>query len=137
MTSNTGALSLLGVLSLLALVHSQAQNQPTPNHDTREIIEKLEAIVIPVVDFKETPVREAFDFLRDQSRAHDKSTGTRVKGVNFVLKLDDEQASRLVTLDLNEVPLREALRYVCTVANLKYRVEPHAILVVNLLDPSF
>jgi hypothetical protein len=137
MTSKIGLLPLFGLVSLLALIHSQAQSQSPPTQDTREMDAKLEAIVIPTVAFKDTPVREAFDFLRDQSKAHDKSAGAQGKGVGFVLKLDDEQASRLVTLNLDEVPLRDALRYVCTLANLKYRVEPHAILVVNLLDPSF
>lgn len=41
-----------------------------------------------------------------------------------------------ITLQLNNVPLVEALRYTLALANLKYKVEPNAVVVVPLSTPD-
>ena len=41
-----------------------------------------------------------------------------------------------ITLQLSNVPLVEALRYTLALANLKYKVEPNAVLVVPLSTPD-
>lgn len=52
---------------------------------TTSIMRKLSEIKIPKVDFKESTVREAMDFLMQRAKSLD-STG---EGVNIVLKLDE------------------------------------------------
>jgi hypothetical protein len=54
------------------------------------------------------------------------------RGVNIVLKLDaaTTPADERITLSLTNVPLSEALRYVTSLAGLKYKVEPYAIAIV-------
>lgn len=39
--------------------------------------------------------------------------------------------SRRVTLDFDNIPLGEAIRYICRAARLKYRVEPHAVIIAS------
>jgi general secretion pathway protein D len=41
-----------------------------------------------------------------------------------------------ITLQLNNVPLVEALRYTLALANLKYKVEPNAVVVIPLSTPD-
>ncbi|NIP93848.1 MAG: hypothetical protein GWO24_10495, partial [Akkermansiaceae bacterium] len=48
---------------------------------------KLKNIVIPVVDFDDTTVEEAIDFLRQRSRELDKwEIDLEKKGINFVIR---------------------------------------------------
>ena len=45
-------------------------------------------------------------------------------------------AGRQITLSLRNVPLIEALKYVTTLANLKYRIEPSAVIILPLDAPE-
>ncbi|MEY4300811.1 MAG: hypothetical protein RIR25_2047, partial [Verrucomicrobiota bacterium] len=58
------------------------------------------------------------------------------KGVNIVLKLDPSAASQTITIDLAGIPLREALDYITRLANLKTKVEPYAVLIVPISEPT-
>lgn len=51
------------------------------------IMEKLRSIIIPVIDFEDTSVEEAVDFLRSRSRELDTTTtDPNLKGINFVVR---------------------------------------------------
>jgi general secretion pathway protein D len=62
------------------------------------------------------------------------------RGINIVLKLDPtlagSDAGTRITLALTDVPLGEALRYIATAANLKVKVEPFAVAVVPINEPT-
>lgn len=58
------------------------------------------------------------------------------RGVNLVLKLPEDADKTLIILELDNVPVMDALRYVCELSGLKLRVEPHAVRIAHLLDPS-
>ncbi len=45
-------------------------------------------------------------------------------------------ADKRITLSLNNIPLGEALRYVCELAGLKYKVEAYAVTIVPLSEPT-
>ena len=95
---------------------------------------KLNTIVIPRVQFTDARVDEAIEFLRIKSKDLDVfETDPELKGVNIILKADPESAPR-ISLDLQNVPLVEALRYVTELAGMKFKVEPYAVLVVPLTD---
>src|SRR6202044_1536364 len=51
-------------------------------------------------------------------------------GVNFVIEPDASTTAKPVTITLNNISLGEALRYVCQLANVKYKVQDYAISIV-------
>lgn len=108
---------------------------------TQSISRKLEEIRIPRIDFRDATVREAIDFIRQRSVELDTAESDPARrGINVVLKLDPtlagaEQSTR-ITLQLNDVPLGTALGYVATAANLKTKVEPWAVAIVPLNEPT-
>ncbi|MDB3939696.1 type II and III secretion system protein [Verrucomicrobiales bacterium] len=144
----------------------------TSTTDIRRIEEKLKTINLPSVEFADTPLSDALDFLQQRSVELDinESDPTK-KGVNIVLDVgilgggggaapaapagvDDGfgfgggggapagggggggVSDTLITLRLTNVPLAEALRYTTSLAQLKYKVEPQAVLVVPLSTPD-
>ena len=104
---------------------------------TQSINRKLDEIIVPRINFTDATVREAIEYLRQRSAALDTDpidAGDR--GVNIVLKLDAAASSQTVTIDLANLPLREALTYITNLANLKFKVEPYAVLIVPLSEST-
>ena len=119
---------------------------------------KLNRIIIPRIDLRDTTVREAVEFLKQRSRELDTSTEDpqEKRGVNIFLKLRPapspdmtaappvEGAAALapvggsadtrITLSLTNVPLIEALRYLTELAGLKYKIEPYAVSIVPITE---
>ena len=111
-------------------------DQETATAAIRREESKLKSIIIPSIEFSDTPLREALDFIRDKSVELDVTeTDPAKKGINIIL-----QASGIgdtpITLRLSNVPLSEALRYVVSLAQLKYKVDPHAVAVVPISTPD-
>ena len=98
------------------------------------MIEKLRTIVLPSIVFEDARLDEAITFLRIKSRELDTETEVTEKGVNFILKGKAEEPT--ITLSLNNVPLIVALKAITDLAGFRYRVEPHAIVVLPLADDS-
>ncbi len=121
------------------------------------LMEKLRSIIIPVVEFEDTSVEEAVDFLRNRSRELDTTTTNPAdKGINFVVRkpqpgaaapaaadgagLDaapgglavvaDPGAMRVKELRLTNVPVATALKYICDITKLKYKVDDFAVTLV-------
>ena len=100
---------------------------------TQAITDKLDSIKIPRIDFTDSSIREALDFIKKRARDLDESEkDPGKKGVNIVLKLppDADASAYPITLALDDVPLRAALEYVSQAANLKIKVESFAVVVV-------
>ena len=105
---------------------------------------KLNAIIIPRLELREASVREALDFLQKKSVELDSAK----TGMKIILKLDpagsitpvpngqapfaevDPEKAR-ITVALFNIPLIEALRYVTSLANLKFKLENSAVVVVR------
>ena len=105
-----------------------------PQMDSRgsqAINNKLDTIIIPRIDFTDSSIKEALDFIKKRASDLDEGDSDN-KGINIVLKLppDSPDAAYPITLSLSDVPLREALRYVTEAANLKIKIETHAVVVV-------
>ena len=126
---------------------------------TEAMVARLNRIIIPSVDISDKTVRQAVDELKRLSRQYDNAAdepGRR--GVNIVLKLPagpvpqpggttEEGATteaapsasdvpETISIRLANIPLYEALRYVATLANLKVKVEPFAVSLVPLSEPT-
>lgn len=121
------------------------------------ITEKLNRIIIPKIQLRDTTVREAVEFLKQRSRDLDTTSDdpAQKRGVNIVLKLtpslpppppaegepapetpalESGSADTRITMSLTNVPLVEALRYLTELANLKFKVEPFAVLIVPMTE---
>lgn len=120
------------------------------------IMEKLRSIIIPVIEFEDTSVEEAVDFLRTRSRELDTTTTNPAdKGINFVVRKPqagaaapaadaagleaaagglavtaDPGALRVKELRLTNVPVATALKYICDSTKLKYKVDDFAVTLV-------
>ncbi len=122
---------------------------------TELIQSKLNRIVIPRINLQDTTLREAVTFLQQQSERLDTtSSESGQRGVNIFLKLDSGTMGEATTaegevapavsvspntrvsLALNNVPLFEALRYLGEQAGLKVKVEPFAVALVPLSEPT-
>ncbi len=118
--------------------------QPTLSaRGTQSIVRKLDEIVIPRVSFVDSSLREAIGKLQQLSVEGDRKRRQEAGlvddgdlGVNMVLKLDTAAQSQLVTLELSDIPLRQALEYIASQANLKIKVDPYAVLIVPLSEPT-
>ncbi len=131
--------------------------------DIRRTEEKLKTIVLPSVEFADTPLRDALDFLQQRSVELDvQEADAAKKGVNIILDAGagvggapaaapvgdntfgaapmatggvSGAGDTRITLRLTNVPLAEALRYTTSLAQLKYKVEPFAVKVIPLSVP--
>jgi hypothetical protein len=95
---------------------------------------KLKSIVFPSVKFSNATIDEAMTYLRLKSRDLDTSS-VEPKGVNILLR-GAETSTSTISLDLKDVPLGDAIRYVAELAGLEMRVEPFAVLVAPKATPA-
>ncbi|MFO1482278.1 MAG: Amuc_1098 family type IV pilus outer membrane protein [Verrucomicrobiaceae bacterium] len=101
------------------------------------LTEKMNRIIFPTVQFQGATIEEAIEYLRVKSRDLDNSPDSSgVKGVNIILRQGDAPSNASISLDLKDVPMSEALRYVTELAQMKYKVEAHAVLVVPLSEDA-
>jgi general secretion pathway protein D len=99
------------------------------------LTEKMNKIIFPTVQFEGATIEEAVEYLRIKSRDLDTFTDkSGVKGVNIILRMGDAPSNASISLDLKDVPMSEALRYVTELAQMKYKVEAHAVLVVPISE---
>ena len=129
---------------------------------TEAISAKLNRIIIPKIDFKDTSIREAVERLKQISKERDiTSDDPKLKrGVNLILKLPSGQPAPVaggaapadaaagstgtpsttvtedtrITLSLSNVPLIEALKYLTDLAGLKFKVETFAVSIVPVTE---
>jgi general secretion pathway protein D len=87
--------------------------------------EKLKDIFLSL-DFNNATIEEATNFLSIESKRLDPDH----KGVNFIIQPEASTSAKPVSVTLNNVPLSEALRYVCQLANVKFKVQDYAISIV-------
>ena len=101
------------------------------------LTEKMNQIIFPTVQFAGATIEEAIEYLRVKSRDLDEyEPDPSKKGVNIILRTGDTPVSAQISLDLKDVPMVEALRYITELAGMKYKVESFAVLVVPLSDTN-
>ncbi|MCB1233767.1 MAG: type II and III secretion system protein [Verrucomicrobiae bacterium] len=147
--------------------------EDTSTSRIQKIEAKLTSIIIPNIEFVNTPLSDALDFLRQRAEELDTDSNPEDRGVDIILNVggglgggpvpDAGGAAPAgggaglgfesgggaaggfggggpeatpITLKLNNVPLVEALRYTLSLAQLKYKVEPHAVVVLPLSAPD-
>lgn len=121
------------------------------------ILNKLRSIILPVVDFEDTTVEEAIDFLRLRSRELDNTIDPNNKGINFIIRnpnsngggaaapsLEDEllgggglgapdtRSLRIKELKLRNVPLIVALQSIADLTKLRYKVDEYSVTLLPI-----
>ena len=117
----------------------------------RVILEKLNDIKIPKIEFNDTPILTALDFLSKQSRELD----PKKKGVNIFPEFagsagnvgplpeaapgpegappapppDMGATSKKVTMDVANIPLLDAIKLICEQTGFHHRIEPYAVII--------
>ena len=87
---------------------------------------QLAALIIPQIQFREATLGAALDYFK---KAVDKQSGGK-QAINFVVQLPAEQVNtQSVTLNLANIPVTEALRYMGELVNATFVYEKYAIMV--------
>lgn len=88
--------------------------------------QKLRSIFVSLDFTSGTTIEQATNFLSIESKRLDPEH----KGVNFIIQPEASTNAKPISLTLSNVPLGEALRYVCQLANVKFKVQDYAISIV-------
>ncbi len=90
---------------------------------------ELEKIKIPSIAFADAPIGDVMDYL--SQRATELSDDK--VALNFIYKGTPEQRKNtLITLNLKNVPMTEAIRYIGQLTRTTFKYEEHAVIV----DPN-
>jgi general secretion pathway protein D len=89
--------------------------------------QKLKSIFIPSLNFDGATIESATQFLQIESKKLDDQDH---KGVNFIIQPEASEKAKPITIALTNVPLGEALRYICQLAGVKFKVQDYAISIV-------
>ncbi len=100
----------------------------SPAPGPKPIIKRADQLIIPKVEFKEASLAEAVDFLRAKSKQID----LQKQGVNIILNPEAKLSDAKLTLELKDIPLTEALRYVTELAGMKLVAGENAFEIVPL-----
>ena len=119
--------------------------QEAKEEQARKLEKKLREIIIPTIDFNETPLSEALMILEKESITNESSsTTTDERGVRIVLDRRPTLNRKMlnnsdlgfehsedppITLLLAQVPLAEALRYTTSLAQRRYYIHGSEIRV--------
>ncbi len=152
-----------------AQIEIPAELEGAPGRDPRpeaeQLIDKMQRIIIPEVQFRQANISDVVNFLVDASIAAD----AEGEGVNIILNLgagtagpaapapaaapafDDDWGDfggfdspapsasipgiRDITLNLRRVNMLDAIKYITEVAGLKYRIEGRAVMITPLDAP--
>ena len=99
--------------------------------------EKLDSMIIPVVDMDQVLLGEAIDFLRQQAAALDvDELDASRKGIAFVIQLGNADAVRARTIEttpfslkLRNVPMRKVLDLILEATRTQARVDEYAVVI--------
>ena len=125
-----GGFCILGVLCPRLVLAQEVADSLAATH----LRARMDQMVLPEVSFNETPLSMAVAQLMAKSRELD----PHHEGINVVLKA---RASRspgagsiptdpTVTLHVTKVSFEDAIRLVASLANLSYKIEDHAVLIL-------
>jgi len=114
--------TLKRLLTEIETERGRQQNAP------QSLKRKIETLIVPEVNVREATVGDVVEFLQNQGQtlSEDKAP------INIVWQAPEEAKTTKVTLNLRDVPLADALKYVTQSAGLRYRVDPHAIVIYSV-----
>lgn len=115
------------------------------------ITNKLQNVIIPRIDFENTPLDEAIEYLTQKSIELDTDPDPARKGINFVIErgavpssygddngdlllgsVEEFSEKSIDVLKLRNVPLSTALDYIAAKTGLRYRVDEFAVTLLPI-----
>lgn len=134
-TENITSHTILFVTACLVDPDTGKSVDPEPTAEKNQVQSKLDTIILPSVVFADATVSEAVEFLRRKSLDLDTiTTDPNQKGVKIIFKAGGNTAEARITLDLKNIPLGEALKYVAQLSNLHFVVERYAVTLISQAD---
>ena len=141
--SNILAAAILSVLAAISLTSAQDASSKKSDKDApaavavkSAIAQKLEGIKIDNIEFAEAPIQAVVAFLENRSVELDPEK----KGVKIILNLDDDQMKHppKVTITLKDIPLGDAIKYICKASGLEYTIANLAVIIsASMALPDF
>ena len=128
------------------------QPDPTPDMERELLQKKLKQIVIPVVEFKDTPIEQVCQILKRRSKELD-ADGEGVNVLWFPAQAEPEEAAApeaqggvepsagpdaapiTVTLAAENLSLGEIFPYIATDARVQFRVDTRAVVIAHVSVP--
>lgn len=100
--------------------------------DVTKISEKLSKIRLPSVNFENTSIEEAIDYLRYRSVELNVTEPDRIKkGINFVGYLPKGMAPPYIDkLQMTDVSFEEVLKEICGKTGMRYELDPYSVILV-------
>lgn len=111
-------------LYLRRIIAEEAAN-PANKNPANATQAALAQVILPRLELREASLGEVLDFLRQKGN---QAAAGKV-AINFVAQLDDAQKAAKITLNLQNVPFTEALRYVGELGGVQFSYERFAIVV--------
>ena len=92
------------------------------------VFEKSKKLIIPSVEFIDRNVTDAIDYLRGKAKEIDPER----TGVHIMITGQGKErgADKRVTFSLQNVPLYDAIRYLCLQSDLKFRINEKSQIIV-------
>ena len=130
---------------------------------TDQIVAKLNTIIIPKIDLSDSPISEAIEYLKQKSVEQDPnkkgvniflklgassaqaesaapappgSTAPALTGSVPANSQASPSSEPHITLTLSHVPLYVALDYISKLTNMKLKIDPYAVSIVPLSEPT-
>jgi hypothetical protein len=92
---------------------------------------KAESIMIPHLEVDAVTIEDVFTLLRKRSKELDPDH----RGINFVFKFSPAGrkafTERTLTLNLDNIPLYDVIRYSCMASGLRYLFEDNAVIIYD------
>ncbi len=148
----------LSVPADVPVIDESLNNTNRASEGVAYINDKLRRLIIPKIDFEDTSLEEAVDFLRLRAAELDTSElDPAKKGLNFVIRrpqsnavgggeapapaegapegggllaANDPSTARIDELRLRNVPLSVALKFICEKTKLRYKIDDFAVTLV-------
>lgn len=100
--------------------------------DTKVISKKLRQIRLLHVDFENTSIYEAIDFLRLRSAENDvMELDPGKKGTNFVIYVPKEMEVPVINkLEMQDSSVEEVLKEICAKTGMRYELDPYSVILV-------
>jgi len=109
------------LLTLLLFIGSSvlsAGERGRPNDARKHLIKQAKELIIPEVMFRDTPFYDAVGYIR-----------SKAKWLNIVVVPDEYIEEVEVSLELRNITLYDAIRYLVEVSHLDVRVDENAVVI--------
>jgi hypothetical protein len=110
--------TLLSLLLFIASSVLSAGEKNRLNDGRKHLIKQAKELIIPEVMFRDTPFYDAIGYIR-----------SKAKWLNIVVVPDEYLDEVAVNLELRNITLYDAIRYLVEVSHLDVRVDENAVVI--------